>query len=232
MSDVQLELAAEILGPLVDEVVFVGGATIHLWLNEEGVPPTRATDDVDVISDVQTRGEYYALADRLRERDLEEAINEPVICRWRHKDTGLAIDVMPVAGEILGFSNPWYRLGIETAIEHRLDSGTKIRAVRPPLVVATKLAAWKGRGKNDLLRSEDIHDILVLVNGRPELADELVEQPVDLQQYVTAELEALRNDPYFDYAVSDAVRGYGSVAKGRADIVRERAEDIITRLSN
>lgn len=49
MSAAQLELAADILGPLVDEVVFVGGATIHLWLSEEGAPPARATDDVDVI---------------------------------------------------------------------------------------------------------------------------------------------------------------------------------------
>jgi hypothetical protein len=31
MSAAQLQLAASILGPLVDEVVFVGGAAIHLW---------------------------------------------------------------------------------------------------------------------------------------------------------------------------------------------------------
>lgn len=30
MSTEQLELAADILGPLLPEVVFVGGATIHL----------------------------------------------------------------------------------------------------------------------------------------------------------------------------------------------------------
>lgn len=44
MSDAQLALAAQILGPLVDEVVFVGGATVHLRLREEGAPPARATD--------------------------------------------------------------------------------------------------------------------------------------------------------------------------------------------
>lgn len=55
MSDAQLRLAVEILGPLVDEVVFVGGATIHLWLTDDAAPPARATDDVDVICDVTTR---------------------------------------------------------------------------------------------------------------------------------------------------------------------------------
>jgi hypothetical protein len=47
-----LELAASKLGVLADELVFVGGATIALWITDPAVPPTRATDDVDVICDV------------------------------------------------------------------------------------------------------------------------------------------------------------------------------------
>jgi hypothetical protein len=36
MSALQLEAAAAVLGPLVDDVVFVGGATVHLWITEPG----------------------------------------------------------------------------------------------------------------------------------------------------------------------------------------------------
>jgi hypothetical protein len=57
MSAVQLETAATILGPVLDEIVFVGGATVHLWLTEPRVPPARATEDVDVICEVATRVE-------------------------------------------------------------------------------------------------------------------------------------------------------------------------------
>ena len=71
MSEALLELAADILGPLVDEVVFVGGATVHLWLTEAAAPPVRATDDVDVICDVTSYAEYQALSERLRERALD-----------------------------------------------------------------------------------------------------------------------------------------------------------------
>jgi len=46
MSALQLETAAALLGPLLDEVAFVGGATVHLWITEPGAPPTRATEDV------------------------------------------------------------------------------------------------------------------------------------------------------------------------------------------
>jgi hypothetical protein len=44
-----LELAHGALGKLVDEVVFVGGATVALWITDPAAPPVRVTEDVDVI---------------------------------------------------------------------------------------------------------------------------------------------------------------------------------------
>ncbi len=231
MSVELLELAADILGPLVDEVVFVGGATVHLWLTEPAAPPVRATDDVDVICDVSSYGQYQALAKRLRERELDEAMDEPVICRWRHRGSGLAIDVMPTSEEVLGFSNPWYELGIATAVEHTLPSGKTIRAIAPPVVVATKLAAWRGRGAGDVLASLDVHDIVVLIDGRPELIDELAAQPAELHEYVARELAALRDVNYFEYVVQAAVVGYGEVADQRFGIVSQRLDEIVARLT-
>lgn len=230
MNEALLELAVEVLGPLVDDVVFVGGATIHLWITEPAAPPVRATDDVDVICDVTSYSEYQALAERLRARDLEEAINENVICRWRHRKSGLAIDVMPTAEDVLGFSNPWYGTAIEAAIERTLGSGTTLRAVAPPVVVATKLAAWRGRGQDDVLRSLDVHDIVILVNGRPELGDELASQAEELRTYVANELEALRTNNHLDYVIQDAVTSYGHTAPARAAIVRERIDTLVARL--
>jgi predicted nucleotidyltransferase len=232
MSEAMLELAADILGPLVEDVVFVGGATVHLWLTEEAAPPVRATDDVDVICDVASYGEYQLLAERLRERGLYEAADEPVICRWRHRESGLAIDVMPTSKDVLGFSNRWYNLAIQTAVERALPSGVRIRAVSPPVVIATKLAEWRGRGNDDVLRSLDVHEIVVLVNGRPELIDELAAQTVELRAYVAEELAALLDHEQFEYVILDAVRGYGDVAHDRARIVIDQLELITERLQN
>jgi hypothetical protein len=39
MSEELIELAAAILGPVAEDVVFVGGATIHVWLTEVAAPP-------------------------------------------------------------------------------------------------------------------------------------------------------------------------------------------------
>jgi predicted nucleotidyltransferase len=230
MSEALLELAADILGPVVDEVVFVGGATVHLWLTEAAAPPVRATDDVDVICDVTSYVQYQALAERLRKCGLEEAMDEPVICRWRHRESGLAIDVMPTSEEVLGFSNPWYEVGIATAVELELPSGKRVRAVAPPVVVATKLAAWLGRGGGDVLKSLDVHDIIVLVDGRAELIDELAVQPEELRDYVANELTSVREVDYFEYVVQDAVAAYADVANERAAIVADRLDAIIARL--
>lgn len=229
MSALQLEAAASVLGPVAHEVVFVGGATVYLWITEPGAPPVRATEDVDVICEVASRVEYYRLGERLRERGLQEAAGEPVLCRWRSADPHLVLDVMPIDPDILGFSNPWYEEAIATAETIKLDSGADIRAAKPVVLVATKLAAWKGRGEGDLLRSLDIHDVLTLVNGRQGLAAEIEAAPPGLRAYVRDELVKLQTEQDFDYAVDSATTGYGPVGADRANLVRERIHQLILR---
>jgi hypothetical protein len=58
MSVELLELAAVALGDLLDEVVFVGGATVGLWITDPAAPAPRPTKDVDVIVEVTSRGSF------------------------------------------------------------------------------------------------------------------------------------------------------------------------------
>lgn len=228
MSALQLETAAALLGSLLDEVVFVGGATVHLWITEPGAPPTRATEDVDVVCEVASRVKYHQLGDRLRERGLQEAMGAPVICRWRSDDPQLVLDVMPTDPDILGFSNPWYEEAISSAVTVTLESGAEIRATAPAALVATKLCAWKGRGGGDLLPSLDIHDVLTLIDGRPELIEEVASAAPDLRTYIRDELAELREEPYFDYAVQSATASHGPAGAGRARLVRARIDNLLT----
>lgn len=97
-----------------------------------------------------------------------------------------------------------------------------IQAFDPSHLVATKLAAWNGRGRDDLLASADAADVLTLVNGRSTLIAEIASAPSELQRFVSAEVGTLLEHRDFDYAILDATREYGSAQAEREQVVRER----------
>jgi hypothetical protein len=116
-----LEIAADALGELVDEVMFVGGATVELWLTRPSTMDVRPTDDVDVVVEVTTRTAFHAFEAKLRQRRFAEDQDSRVICRWRHRDSGLILDAMPARAEILGFENRW-QAAVPHAVERALPA--------------------------------------------------------------------------------------------------------------
>lgn len=70
-----LERGAAALGDLVDQVAFVGGATIVLWITDPGAPPPRPTTDVDVVIEVTTPNAFEDFQARLRARGFQEDID-------------------------------------------------------------------------------------------------------------------------------------------------------------
>jgi hypothetical protein len=184
-----LERAATALGELVDEVCFVGGATVTLWITDPAAAPPRPTKDVDVIVEAATRTGYYAFEDRLR--DIGFRNDEDVICRWNYPDPPLVLDAMPTDGTLLGFSNEWQERAFPNGTTVALRSGTIIQAVPPPFLLATKLEAYLGRGKGDMLASRDWADIVALVDGRKELGGEIRQAPEELRSYLAGTLRKL-----------------------------------------
>ncbi len=175
MSIGMLERAARELAPFLDELAFVGGATVVLWITDPAAPDPRPTKDVDVVVEVASRLGWNDFQDRLRARGLREDSSSPVICRWvagRGTDE-LLVDVMPADAAIFGFENRWQRPGLDNAQTVELPSGQAIRAITPPYLVATKLEAWNGRGRGDHLASHDLEDVILLVDGREEIVAEV-----------------------------------------------------------
>jgi len=139
-----------ILGPLADEMVFLGGCSTGLLLTDPAAPPIRVTQDVDAIVEAASLAEYYHLADSLRERGFtEDNSSEAPICRWRAK--GVILDVMPTNPEILGFGNSWFSPAVAAAVPIELYPGRLIWMVTAPYFLATKLEAFDGRGNEDYL---------------------------------------------------------------------------------
>ncbi len=72
MSVAQLEVAVAALGDLCGRVVFLGGATIALWMTDPAAPAPRVTYDVDVVAEVATLAEYEEFQVELRRRGFAE----------------------------------------------------------------------------------------------------------------------------------------------------------------
>ncbi|MGV1050235.1 MAG: nucleotidyl transferase AbiEii/AbiGii toxin family protein [Solirubrobacterales bacterium] len=172
-----LELAREHLGDLLSEVVFVGGATVELWVTDEAAPELRPTDDVDVIVEITTRRDYYRFESRLREAGFQNHEEDGVICRFKQPDADLLLDVMPTEASILGFENRWQKEAFPRAVPFVLPSGGRIQVVPPVYLLATKLEAFCSRGEGDLYGSRDFEDVVSLIDGREELADALAVAP-------------------------------------------------------
>lgn len=212
-----LELGASALGDLVEQVAFVGGATIVLWLTDPGAPAPRPTKDVDVVIEVTTPSAFHAFQDSLRKRGFHEDVYSNVICRWRHEASELVLDAMPANGALLGFDNPWQAAAMPHAAAIDLPSGIAIRAITPPYLVATKLAAFASRGGGDHLGSPDLEDIIRLVDGLEELVHEMASAQDDVRRYVQGELVALLRQERF----LDALFGFrpDAASQERVDVV-------------
>jgi predicted nucleotidyltransferase len=194
-----LKAVADALGDeLRARLVFVGGCTTALYITDpvtlEGI---RATDDVDLIVDLAGFAEWAELTDQLRARGFSESPDDHVICRMRLG--ALKVDFMPDDEKILGFSNRWYAKGIETAVKTELEERLVIRRLTPPLFIATKLEAYRGRGNNDLVSSRDAEDILSLVDGRQELVSEIAETAPEIRDYIAMQIGAVLDDPNLEY---------------------------------
>ena len=198
-----LKVAAKLLGPVLDELVFVGGCATGLLVSDEAAAEVRPTFDVDAIAEITSYVEYTTFGERLHKLGFTEDASEGApICRWQHGQ--IKLDLMPLDEKILGFSNRWYKAAMDTANEFEIERDIRIRVVTAPYFCATKLEAFKGRGKGDYLASHDLEDLITVVDGRPGLLDELRSAPEDVRSCIADAVGQMLKARQF----IDALAGY------------------------
>jgi hypothetical protein len=215
------ESVVSLLAPVLDELVFVGGCTTGIFVTDAAAGGIRPTRDVDAIVDVTSYAQYTALSDRLRKLGLVEDTSEGApLCRWRQGD--VIVDVMPTDASVLGFSNRWYPMAIDTA--QRFDiAGHGTRIVTPALFIATKLEAFHGRGDDDVFASHDLEDIVTVVDGRPEIVSDVAVSDEQVRAYISAEIRSLLDNPDF----LEALAGFllpDAASQARRTILEQRLE--------
>lgn len=186
-----LDRVAQRLGSaLCESMVFVGGAAAGLLITDLALPAIRRTDDVDVVTPARALDEFHRLEENLRQRGFAPDMRpEAPVCRWRIDD--MTVDVMPSREEILGFANRWYVMSVATAQWFELPSGLRIKVIRAPEFIATKLEAFWGRGNGDWLFSHDLGDIISVIDGRDSLLAECQDSQRPLREYLALQFQTL-----------------------------------------
>ena len=166
-----LEQALDALGPLAERMVFVGGAVIPLVVESAFQTDARVTADVDCVVGAQTHGQFHEIEAALRRLGFAPGV-EPgdPICRHRHGT--VILDVMPVRE--LGFGhNRWYAAGVASCHGARLPSGRLVQIFRLAYLFGSKIEAFHGRGIADPFASDDMADLVLLMEGCPGLLEDI-----------------------------------------------------------
>lgn len=161
------EVASE-LDWLQPPPVFIGGATIGLFLDDFGRAQTRPTKDVDcIVPGVLTQQAWFALEGALRQRGWRPDPDGP-ICRYR-SPRGHVVDLLGGRPEVQGFAGRWFERAAAHVDVRRVDAAHTIRTPNVAYLAACKIEAFRDRGAADPLTSTDFEDLVALLDGCVEL---------------------------------------------------------------
>lgn len=218
-----LEQVVEALGDVREDVVFLGGAVLGLLMTHPAAEPVRETLDVDCIVEVGTSRTSYAEIERrlfaLGWQPGSATEPEDPVCRFRRGH--LVVDVMPTDPNVLGFASRWAPSALQEAEPHVVGRH-EIRVVRAPALAGMKIEAFEGRGGGDYLASHDLEDLVLLVDGRAELVDEVRGASRELRTYLSSALTAM-----WERLLSETLPGVLNADIDKMRVVEERLEGIV-----
>ena len=196
---INLALVAQVaqgLQELKDKMVFIGGAVISLYTDDPAAEEIRPTADIDMTINLANYAEWAQMQERLSELGFYPDPQGQSICSYKYQD--IAIDIMPADDSSIGVSNIWYKPGFKYLQQIALEDGTNINILPFPYFLATKLEAFKDRGKNDFYGSHDFEDIIYLIDNRTTIVEEILNADEEIRKYIKEELTLIKNHKQAD----------------------------------
>jgi hypothetical protein len=215
-----IKIIATALGDLNDRAVFVGGAAVPFYLPDAYLSQARPTEDIDVVMEVVGRKAGWLNDEALRTKGFQHDTSEGApICRWLYH--GFKVDVMSVDASTVGFTNIWYKEGVERAIEV-ITAPVSVKIFSLSYFLASKIVAFRDRGKNDYMGSRDIEDIVSLLEVASEelLEKQLPQASQDVHEFLKKEFQLLLATSDFIDCIPGAVFNRASANEASALVVK------------
>lgn len=190
---------ANALGELNNEIIFVGGATVSLYVNDEAAEDVRPTKDIDISVSVATINELEDVREKLASKGFLQSAELDVICRFKFE--GIVVDVMNTKPISWAPANHWFKKGFENMEEIQIDQKT-IRIMPFNYFLASKFTAYEDRGGNDPRFSHDVEDITYILDNRTDWDKILIsEKDKEVKSYIIEKLKLIQEDSKFQEAI-------------------------------
>lgn len=192
---------AQALGELNEQVVYVGGAVVSLYVDDPAAEDVRPTKDVDISLEVASIGALEALRESLIQKGFYQSAEDNVVCRFRYED--IKVDVMSTKEIGWAPANRWFAPGFQYRVPVQLDEIT-IHILPLPYFLASKLEAFYDRGKTDPRTSHDFEDIVYVLNYTSDLEVQIQGSDSQVRQYLVGKFK----DILTDKTKQEAILGY------------------------
>lgn len=212
---------ASALKELKNQMIFVGGAVVILYVEDEPVEEVRQTDDVDITINLVNYAAWVQMQERLAELGFSPDPKGHTICSYLYK--GISIDIMPSEDGPIGPANKWYKVGFENLWTKEVE-GQSIRILSAPCFLATKFEAFKDRGK-DYRTSHDFEDIIYVLDNRTTLINELQKEPKSIKEFLKEEFLKVYTKSNFEEIIFCHMDPL--IYADRLPIIKEKIEQII-----
>jgi hypothetical protein len=227
----RLKEIALILEDIKDDVVFVGGATVGLYIDDKAAPTPQPSEDIDCVVEIATYGEWTDFEAKLRKKGFQDIDTtgedtNPPTCRKYF--LGMKVDFMPMEETVLGYGNPWFKKGLENSMKVDLEE-IQVNIFAIEYFVATKLKAFNDRGlTGDIRFSQDLEDLTELIDGATRFEIEVLGSDEIVRDFIIGEFKkVLANKDLYKEAMYGFL-GYDDSGTREARV--ERIFNIVERI--
>jgi predicted nucleotidyltransferase len=209
---VRIKVLAEAFSSLSNKIVFVGGAVVELYCDDPARAEVRPTNDVDVVVELHNKGSYVVLEEKLRTIGFQNDVFSGVICRYIYHD--IVVDIMPDDDSILGFTNIWYKEGLQNSLTYHLDDELNIQIFPLDLFLASKFEALiSNRHGDDYRLNSDFEDIVYIFDNRLKIKEEIIALENEVKKYLQASISMLLKRPYIEEEISSNLESSSSKSR-------------------
>lgn len=213
---------AKALQELRSKMVFVGGAVISLYTDDEAADEIRPTYDIDLTIQLTGFAGWVHMQERLTQLGFSPDPQGHAICSYLYK--GISVDIMPSEDGPIGTANRWYKPGFNYLQKITVEDEA-IKILSAPYFLATKFEAFKDRG-GDYRTSHDFEDIVYVIENRINIVEEVQVADETVKTFIKEELLKIITNPYSEEIIRSQINPL--MVDDRYPVVLDKMKKIIS----